>query len=52
MLELLERVESMAETVDVEWVGGASKCGEDALEELGSVLATVSEVQGGSGADG
>ena len=30
--------------IDLEWVAGVSKCGVEALEKLGSVLAAVGEV--------
>ena len=41
VFELLERVEALAETVDVGWAVGASKCGAEEVEQLGAVLAGV-----------
>ena len=43
--ELLERLESVAETVDISWADGVSQCSEETLEELGGVLAAMREAE-------
>ena len=39
LLEVVERVEALMESLDAEWVDGVSKCGKKDLDVLGTLLA-------------
>ena len=43
LLEVVERVEALMESLDAEWADGVSKCGEKDLDVLGSLLAGAYE---------
>eukprot|EP01050_Picozoa_sp_SAG11_P024480 SAG11_NODE_5219_length_1626_cov_187.516699_1_plen_536_part_10 len=49
--QVLDRVESVEEMVDVQWVSDASLCDDRELEQLASVLANVEEMVIGSDAN-
>jgi hypothetical protein len=47
LLELLDRVESVCESIDAEWCDGVADCGVKELERIGSLLVSASHVKDG-----
>eukprot|EP01052_Picozoa_sp_SAG31_P002380 SAG31_NODE_84_length_27014_cov_3.743006_7_plen_1064_part_00 len=47
MRELLDRVESLVEVVNVQWCARLTKCSQEDLAQLGSAVASLSEVLSG-----